>query len=304
MLVMDKATLNDCELLYKVFGKGKVNLIIEIGLGATAGEWWHIADGLSQKYTVLLYERCKSTKNERTPKNIANELSELLAMIPCEERIILLAHSQGGLYAQQFARLYPQRVKGIVLIDPLSANDNHYKELLTPKEQKQSGFDKTGNLVIMRHLAVLHLAFLIKALMRKAPPFYYYQDFSKDAEDYILTAITAPSLYASALEEYRLSHLEQHISHLKEKSGFPDIPLVLITHASEVSIKEIVEFGKASAEFANKVEELWQSLMKEYLSFSSVNRFVQAKNSGHFIHLTEPELIYSSLFWIESNTAK
>lgn len=57
MLVMDKITLNNCELLYKVFGEGKVSLVIEIALGATAGEWWHIAEHLSEKYTVLLYKR-------------------------------------------------------------------------------------------------------------------------------------------------------------------------------------------------------------------------------------------------------
>lgn len=304
MLLMDKARLNHCELSYKVFGKGKVNLVIEIALGATAGEWWHIAEHLSKKYTVLLYERSKNSKSERTPENIANELFELLHAIPCEDGIIFIAHSQGGLYAQQFARLYPQMVNGMVFIDPLSANDNRYKEVFTPDEQKKCGFNKTANLVIMKRLANWHLGFLIKALMKKAPPFYYYKDFSQEATDYILSTITAPSLYTSALEEYRLSHMEQYTLPLTKKLDFPDIPLVLITHTSAFSIKETMEFGRTNLEFATKVEYLWQSLMKEYLSFSRVNQFVQAKNSGHFIHLTEPELIDESLLWIERNSAQ
>jgi len=48
------------------------------------------------------------------------------------ERIILL-HS----LAQQFARLYPDMVKGIVLLDPLSANDNQFKQQLTEKSIKK-----------------------------------------------------------------------------------------------------------------------------------------------------------------------
>lgn len=304
MLLMDNICLNHCELLYKVFGKGKVSLVIEVALGATAGEWWHIAEHLSEKYTVLLYERSRNSKSERTPENIANELFELLHTIPGEEQIIFVAHSQGGLYAQQFARLYPEMVKGVVFIDPLSANDNHYKEALTLEEQKKSGFNKTANLLIMKRLADLHLGFLIKALMKKAPPFYYYKDFSKEATAYMLSAIIQPSLYTSALEEYRLSHIEQYTLPLKEKLDFPDIPLVLITHTSAFSIKETMEFGRTKLEFATKVENLWQSLMKEYLSFSGVNQFVQAQNSGHFIHLTEPELIDESLLWIERNAAK
>ena len=31
---------------YQVFGIGKINLVIEMGLGATMGEWWHIAQRL------------------------------------------------------------------------------------------------------------------------------------------------------------------------------------------------------------------------------------------------------------------
>lgn len=119
MLPMEKINLKHCQLLYKVFEKGRVSLVIEIALGSTAGEWWHIAEHLSQKYTVLLYERSKNSKSERTPKNIANELYELLCAVPCEEQVVFVAHSQGGLYAQQFARLYPKMVKGIVFIDPL-----------------------------------------------------------------------------------------------------------------------------------------------------------------------------------------
>jgi len=285
---------------YQIFGCGKIDLVIEIGLGATAGEWWHIAEMLSAKYTVLLYERNRNTATDRTPENIAKELHTLLKQLDCDEKVALVAHSQGGLYAQQFARLYPHMVKGILLIDPLSANDNKYKTLLTPEEQKKSGFDKTSSLLIMNKLAKRHLGFLIKLIMKKAPPFYYYKGFSRDASDYILSSQTKSALYSSALEEYRLAHEEEIVEPLKEKHDFPDIPLVLITHTSEFSVNEIVEFGRTNVELATKVEEIWQSLMKECLAFSSKTKYIQAKNSGHYIHLTEPDLIHDGLIWIDS----
>lgn len=306
MLQMQYKNTDNIHQAYQIFGRGKINLVIEIGLGATAGEWWHIAKMLSAEYTVLLYERNRNTAIDHTPQNIAKELYILLKQLDCEEKITLVAHSQGGLYAQQFVRLYPHMVKGLLLIDPLSADDNKYKTLLTPEEQKKSGFDKSANLVIMNKLAKLHLGFFIKAMMKKAPPFYYYSGFSKDASDYILSSITKPALYMAALEEYRLAHNEENVRPLKEKYDFPDIPLVLITHTSEFSINEIVEFGRTSAELAKKVEDLWQSLMKEYLSFSRNTKYIQAQNSGHYIHLTEPNLITEGLLWIDScvNTPK
>lgn len=283
---------------YHVFGLGSIDLVIETGLGATAGEWWHIAEKLSQNHCVLLYERQRGTAVPRTPINIAQELHALLQKLGHSDKIVILAHSQGGLYAQQFARLYSDMVKGLVLIDPLSANDNSYKTLLTPEEQKKSGFNKTDNLVIMEKLARLHLGFIIRPIMRKAPPFYYYS-FSKDASEYILASITKPDIYAAALEEYRLSHDEGVVAPLKTKTGFPDIPIALITHTSELSMNEIMEFGRTDADFARKVEDLWQSLMKEYLTFSSTTHHIQAQNSGHFIHLTEPCLTDDGLEWVE-----
>ncbi len=180
--------------------------------------------------------------------------------------------------------------------DPLSANDNTYKSVfLTAAEQKKSGFNKAENLVIMRKMALCHLGFLIKLIMRKAPPFYYYDKFSPEAEKYILDELTNIALYDAAIEEYRLAHEENEICRLKEKGDFPQIPIVLITHGSEFEIKEIMEFGQTTREFAVKVEELWQSLMQEYLTFSEQSVLLRAENSGHYIHLTDFEVILQAL---------
>lgn len=287
---------------YHIFGNGKIDTVIEMGLGAVMGEWWHIAESLAAEHTVLLYERAGIGSSEpsemtRTPSHIADELMTLLGQLPHEEKLILISHSQGGLYVQQFTRSYPDTVKGLILLDPLSADDNSYKTFFTLEEQKKSGFNKSENLVIMGKLAKWHLGFIIKAFMKKAPPFYYY-DFSMDAAAYILSSITKSDMYSAALEEYRLSHDESLIAPLKDKAGFPDIPIALITHTSAFSVKEIMEFGQTGEQFANKVEDFWQSLMKEYLTFSKKSKYVQARNSGHYIHLTEPDLIGTALDWI------
>lgn len=298
-LLLDRKEIEGQNISYHIFGEGKINLVIEMGLGAVAGEWWHIAEKLSKQFTVLLYERGRNISVPRSPKNIAEELHALLQNLSCNSKIILLAHSQGGLYAQQFARMYPDMVCGIVFVDPLSANDNVYKTVFqTAEEQRKSGFDKSESFVIMRKLASLHLGFVIKRMMRKAPPFYYYDQFSPEAKAYILDQLTRTSLHDAALEEYRLAHEEKEIGQLKEKGNFPQIPVALITHGSAFEIGEIMEFGQTTKEFATQVEELWQSLMQEYLSFSSQSILFQAENSGHYIHLTDSGVIMHALLWL------
>lgn len=296
---METLTLSNRNVAYKIFGKGKVNLVIETGLAASVGEWFHIAEKLTPDYTVLLYERSKASDKKRTPKNIAEELHEIIEALPHEEKIIIVAHSQGGLYAQQFARLYPEHVKGLVLLDPLSANDSRYKVLLNEDEQKMSGFDKSKALNKAYRMTKLHLNFILKAVLKKVPPFYYYDKFTQEAANYILSQTSSADFYAAAIEEYKLAHDEKETAGLKNKDGFPNVPLVLITHSSNYEIKEIEEFGSAPKETAEKIENIWQSLMSEYLTFSTLNRHYKAKFSGHYIHLTEPDLIDKALLYIE-----
>lgn len=298
--------MNHVKTNYKIFGKEYVSIIIEMALGACMGEWIHIAKVLSVNNGVLLYERAGINNSEgslsnRTPINIAQELHALLQNIKHEKKIIIIAHSQGGLYAQQFARLYPDMVKGLILLDPLSANDNIFKELLTDKEYKRSGVDKSANISIMYKLAKLHMGFLTKKIIKGAPPFCYYNAFDEDARNDILNAVTKPEYCITAFNEYVEAHKNENISHLKEKENFPDIPLVLITHTSELAIEESIKYGHNSRDFATKIEEIWQDIMKEYLKFSIKSTWIQAKNSSHYIHLTENQLLLDGLEWIDDN---
>lgn len=291
--------IGTAQLAYRVFGDKKISVVIEMGLGACLGEWWHIADQMATSHTVLLYERAgcgTSSKSElpRTPHNIAVELFTLLQQFPHEEQLIIVAHSQGGLYANQFARSYPGMVKALILLDPLSANDNAFKITLSPKEYRKSGVDKFSNLNIQLLLAKLHLGGIIKKMMKNSPPFYYY-DFTAQAEQYILSTLTRSCFYETAMEEYQYAHDDKMLSLLKNRDGFPDKPIYLITHTSEAAVNETMEYGNTSSELAWKIENLWQCLMREYLDFSNKATFTQAKNSSHYIHLTAPELIFQAL---------
>lgn len=281
---------------YVLMGKTPVNVVIETGLGACIGEWLPLAKKLAADYGILLYERAGINKSEpstnpRTPRHIADELFELLQSIPHEEKVILLAHSQGGLYAQQFCRLYPQMVRGIVLLDPLSANDNQFREKLSAEEYKRSGVDKSSNFQLMYKFAKWRLGFISKMLLRKAPPFYYYKGFEPSEADDILGCTKSPLHAQTALNEYNEAHKPENTKLLTEKNDFPDIPLILVTHSSPLAIQENMEFGNNTRDFAEKIEDMWQEIMKEYLGFSTKSVWYKAEQSTHYIHLTEPELV-------------
>jgi pimeloyl-ACP methyl ester carboxylesterase len=292
-------------LSYRLYGKlSNPFVIVETAMGACSAEWWHLAEKWSEKFCVLLYDRAgyglsSSSALSRMPVNIANELNELLNALGIRKPAVLMGHSLGGLYAQQFARLFPDRVHAVILLDPVSANNHVLKQKLNKREYSQSGIDKSANLKLGLAISSLKLGFLFQPLLKKAPPFYYYNGFSKDAENYILKNLTQASLYKSAIAEYRSLEFDEEIRTLREKNNFPDIPLFLICHDPKVMTAEIEEYGGADKATAVKIDEMWISLMKEYLHFSDKSHYKQAKNSGHLIHLSDPDVIWETLCSME-----
>ena len=103
------------QLAYALYGDGEVGVVVEMGLGASMAEWRQLAKRLSGQRTVLLYQRAGYGSSsvstlERTPGNIAMELRQLLEQVPHEEKVTLLAHSQGGLYAWKFIQRFPKSI--------------------------------------------------------------------------------------------------------------------------------------------------------------------------------------------------
>ena len=52
-------------------------------------------------------------------------------------------------------------------------------------------------------------------------------------------------------------------------------------------IREIL----AGVSLSQKIESIWQDLMKRYLSLSDDPEHITAPNSGHYIHLTDLEVL-------------
>ena len=294
------ANIPSAQLSYQIYGDGDVSLVIEMGLGAAMAEWSALARSLSDRHTVLLYQRAgygesSRSAKARTPENIAVELYQLLEQIAHTEKVTMLAHSQGGLYAWKFAAMFPGLVDKLVLLDPLSPEDHRFREELTEEEFRKSGVDKTGGLRLNLQLTRLHLGWLVRRAMRTAPPFYYYDGFSDEERYQILSAFSKPQTYQTALEEYAQAHDPHSLEGMLNKTSAPDIPVTLITHDPEIACREIREFGGASEAQAQKIEVLWQEIMQFYLSDVTDRTLVRAENSSHYIHLTDSDLVCGQL---------
>lgn len=299
---MDYCDIGSAKLAYKIYGNGGKTLVIDTCLGSCSAEWWHIAEALSHKFKVLVYDRAGYGKSsvsvlKRTPQNIAAELSKLLHTLGIEKDIILIGHSQGGLNAVEYAVMYPDNIKGLILLDPATPFDYEFKEKLSVKEFKNSGVDKTTSIKFSLIITSLGLGFALKPLFKKMPPFYYYE-FSGTAKEYLLKALLRKNTYKTALAEYESAHNGNDTKDITEaikNSSLKNIPVKLITHSSDIYIKELMHYINSDKQTAEKIEYLWQDIMKRYLGLSGEIEYIEAPNSGHYIHLTDFEILKNAI---------
>lgn len=275
---------------------------IDTCLASCSAEWWHIAERLADHCRVLVYDRAgygQSTPStrERTPENVARELDELLTGLGIHERLLLVGHSQGGFYLTQYALMFSAKVQALILLDPATPYDDEFRQRLLPGEYKNSGIDKTFTYKLAKAVTSMGLGFLFKPMLAKSPPFYCY-DFTAEVRKYLLSALCKARTYKTALEEYLYTH--QDVTTRKVQDGIDnqvlwEIPVVLLTHGSDFYIRELQQYGGMDETIAAKVETLWQELMLRYLKLSANSRHIVAQNSGHYIHLTDRELVEEAI---------
>ncbi|QVK19020.1 alpha/beta fold hydrolase [Mycoplasmatota bacterium] len=301
--------IGSTKLAYKLYANSdnKNTIVIDTCLGSCSAEWWHIAQKLSNDYRVLVYDRAgygKSSKSKlkRTPKNIALELNKLIEHLNINSNIILIGHSQGGINLIQYALDYKEKIKALVLLDPATPFDDEFKLKLSKEEYCSSGVDKTSSHKLGLVLTSLGLGFLFKPLLKKSPPFYYH-NYSKEASQYLLKSLTKRKTYQTALKEYFFTHHDNSTEEIVEaikSSSLESIHVKLITHSSSFYIKELNQFAYLDEITATKVENVWQEIMKRYIGLSKNCEYIEASNSGHFIHLTDLDLVIKTIKSIES----
>jgi pimeloyl-ACP methyl ester carboxylesterase len=105
---------------YERSGAG-ASLVLLHGIGSNSRSWHRQLAGLSPYFNVIAWDAPgygKSSDPEGKPSMVyyAQRLRELLDQLGLDG-IYLLGHSAGGVVAQEFYRLYPERVSKLMLAD-------------------------------------------------------------------------------------------------------------------------------------------------------------------------------------------
>ncbi|WP_194715346.1 alpha/beta fold hydrolase [Noviherbaspirillum soli] len=148
----------DYQLEYCMYPAAGPLLVLDAAQGTSMQVWDRGFIGELNRYaSVLTYNRIGSGRSRFnshpltqpvTARDSAERLHHLLQRIAPSQRIILLGHSMGGLYAQYFAHAYPQQLLGLVLIDAASAfeprTDSPFENRSPIRKGSVSYFEELG----------------------------------------------------------------------------------------------------------------------------------------------------------------
>lgn len=109
-------------------GTRPLTIVMESGGGASLAAWSGVEARLAERSgaTVVAYDRAGFGESgvgpaELAPRQQVRQLHEALERLRTPPDRIVVGHSYGGLLALLHAHLYPERVRGLVLVDPMNA---------------------------------------------------------------------------------------------------------------------------------------------------------------------------------------
>lgn len=102
-------------------GRGP-SVVFESGLGDGYAPWQSVLEAVATRASVFAYDRAgyggsAPSSAPRDGSTLVSELDRALAVANVAPPYVLVGHSLGGQLVQLFARLHPDRVRAVVLVD-------------------------------------------------------------------------------------------------------------------------------------------------------------------------------------------
>lgn len=249
-------------------GAGSPAVIIEAGWGAWSLEWSGIQQEVAKTTRVCTYDRAGMGYSEagllpRNAEQFARELHALLERANIEEPYVMVGHSLGGLPVRIFAHTYPTKVSGIVLIDSMSPRQmtQPHVEISPPTPPQSKGVSFPSLLARIGLVRLLGNQLIIQGLP------------SEIQSAYTAISVTPRSVQAWMDEG---AGIQESLAQADAIKSLGDVPLIVVTGALDQQTG-------------------WDDMQAELLQLSSNSRQVIAGNSGHNIHIDQPEVVVSAI---------
>jgi pimeloyl-ACP methyl ester carboxylesterase len=277
---------NKIEVLYKG-NKGPL-LIVLTGMGCSFEEWYEVIQTLSKTYRVLTFHRQGLGQSElgngiQNTASTVSDLAEILNHFQIDEPLYLIGHSYGGLCVQHFAKVHPEKVAGVILVDSTSVELKELEKLDLPvlnQDTDELWIEKSLDYSTKDKQELLEI---IKPSLNEK-----HRQFPKAIQQKLLDFQVNPILYKAMASEIKEWTKDAEV--IMSLGDFPDLPLIVIGRDKEYTIESESKNGIPEWELI-EFEEKWEELITNQSKLSIKGELILASNSGHSVFLDRPDLV-------------
>lgn len=286
-------TINDRKMEVVQKGENGVPIFILPGMGCSFEEWFEVTEALSKTNKIIMFHRPGSGESEigeeeRTTTANAEEMKQLIEKLEIKEPVILIGHSYGGLCAQHFSKLYPEKVKGLLLIDSTSKDLERLDELELPglrgNSSNNNWLEDYQNYASMNEKELRKIIHPQLTENQKKLPLHIQKQLIQFRQK--------PNLYKAMISEFVNYKIDAKT--IKNLGMLGDTPLVAVGRDKDHVIQESISRGLPESELV-MLENVWQQLILEQGKLSKRSTVKFAKSAGHSIHLDRPDFVISVL---------
>jgi pimeloyl-ACP methyl ester carboxylesterase len=257
-------------------GSGSPTIVVEQGIGGPSIDWNEINDRMARTTRVCDYDRAGMGYSEPayTPTlstDVAQNLHELLRKAKVDDDLVFVAWSAGGLYVKEYYRQFPDRVKGMVLVD---STHEQTLQRMPPQPSNRENLDN-----LMRKYYLSQFGWL--RLNGEVEQQYAQSSLPSEDRKRLVAFFLKSHTYRTLVDEG--IGLEQDLAKGTSPPDLGNLPLIVIAEGAPRHPYLIEHLAK------------WHELQRELSELSTDGRLVIAEKSAHFVHRTEPELILNSV---------
>jgi pimeloyl-ACP methyl ester carboxylesterase len=251
-------------------GTGSPPVLLSAGLGGAWFDWIPVAELLRDRHRVVGFDRpgLGGSPPVRRAARLSGEARRLAELaVWAGPPVIVVAHSLAGFHAEAFARLRPELVRGMVLVDPSAEQDvpRHARLLTGLAPLARAGATMVGLTGFPRLAGPRVRGMVMRKITRRG---------DVAPRDLARAVYTRPHVLGSLLVElsgYR--QMAADLLALRRRHPFPDIPLAVITAIDGVR------------------DERWTRAHADLAALSPRGRQVVLRRTGHMVQIDRPEVV-------------
>jgi len=253
-------------------GKGKNTIVFITGSGTPCAytDFYDLQKEFSQYAYTVSYDHAgfgwsDATNQPRDIDTLVSELHELLQASSAPTPYLLTAHSLGSLEALHYAQVYPDEVKGIILLD--GGSPEYYKES-----------SEATSILLNRFCALLRVSGINRLLndLGIYTPFVGNNDRSPQLPKKIakLDRIMYYRLLGNSKNLANIKMMNENAQTVLKGGRLTNISLLILSSDSTGN---------------------WLKVQNELIFWSNISKQETIKNATHYIHWSEEDTVLSEI---------